>query len=330
MKLENQSYINDTVRIGNVEIRGRLTLAPMAGVSDFAFRKICREQGAALAVTEMISAKALVFGDKKTEQLLYIPEDEGPVSAQIFGHEPETMAQAAEIALDISGADIIDVNFGCPVGKIVHAGDGSAIMKTPELAGEIISAITARVKVPVTAKFRKGFDGGSVNAVEFAKICEAAGASALAVHGRTRAQLYSGRADWDIIREVKKAVKIPVFANGDVFSYSDAEHILEYTGADFAMVGRGSFGNPWVFNEETGKGLKPEPDVKEKLETALRQTEMLAENRGEYYACLESRHFASWYLHGVAHSSYYRQQLVKTESLEQMKKTINSAIKDLA
>lgn len=328
--MENLSAENNIIKIGNVEVRGRLALAPMAGVSDFAFRKICREQGAAYAVTEMISAKALVFGDKKTEQLMYVPEDEGPVAVQIFGHEPDVMAQAAQIALELSGADIIDVNFGCPVGKIVHSGDGSAIMKTPELAGEIISAITARVKVPVTAKFRKGFDGGSVNAVEFAEICESAGAAALAVHGRTRAQLYSGRADWDIIKEVKKAVKVPVFANGDVFSYSDAEHILEYTGADFAMIGRGSFGNPWIFNEEIGKGAKAEPSVREKLETALRQAEMLAENRGEYYACLESRHFAPWYLHGVPHSSYCRQQLVKTETLEQMEKTVDSAIKDLA
>lgn len=309
--------------IGNVEIQGKLTLAPMAGVSDFAFRTICAEQGAALTVTEMVSAKALVYNDEKTKQLMYIPEGSHPTSVQIFGHEPDVMAQAAEIALELSGADILDINFGCPVGKIVKSGDGSAVMKTPQLAGDIISAIVSRVHAPVTAKFRKGFDGGSVNAVEFAKICQSAGASAVAVHGRTRTQLYSGRADWDIIREVKKNVSIPVFANGDVFSYEDAMHILEYTGADFAMVGRGSFGNPWIFNGGN------EPPLKEKLETAYRQTEMLASQRGEHSACMECRHYALWYLHGVPHSSYYRQQLVKIESLAQLKSVINSAIKDL-
>lgn len=295
----------------------------MAGVTDFAFRHICAQQGAGLTVTEMVSSKALTFGDSKTKQLLYIPEGETPVAVQIFGHEPDVMAQAAEIALDISGADIIDINFGCPVGKIVKSGDGSAIMKNPALAGEIISAVCARVRVPVTAKFRKGFDNGQANAVEFAKVCQAAGASAVAVHGRTRAQMYAGRADWDIIREVKKSVDIPVFANGDIFSYDDAVHILEYTKADYAMVGRGSFGNPWIFNPDAN------PSLEEKLNTALLQTEMLASNRGEHSACMEARHFANWYLHGVPYSAYYRQKLVALESIDEMRAIIRDAIRDL-
>ena len=314
------------MEIGGIKINGTMTLAPMAGVTDFAFRKVCREQGAALTVTEMVSAKALVFKDEKTWELMYIPEDEHPSAVQIFGHEPDVMAEAAKIAIGESGADILDINMGCPVGKIVKSGDGSALMKNPDLAAEIIEAVAKAVDVPVTVKFRKGFDGGSVNAVEFAVMAEQAGASAVAVHGRTRAQMYSGKADWDIIREVKKAVSVPVFANGDVFSFGDAEHIRRYTGADFAMVGRGVFGNPWIFrNPESGL-----PGLKERIETGVGYVELLASQRGERAACLEARHQLPWYLHGIPHSSYYRQQLVRVCTLDEIRKISRDIIRDLA
>ena len=310
------------VKIGNVEINGRLTLAPMAGVSDFAFRAICAEMGAALTTTEMVSAKALVYGDAKTKSLLYNPEVCHPFAAQIFGHEPEVMAEAAQLAIEYSGAEILDINMGCPVGKIVKSGDGSALMRTPELAGEIIESVVKAVSVPVTVKFRKGFDGGNVNAVEFAKIAEQAGAAAIAVHGRTRAQMYAGRADWDIIRDVKRSVSIPVTANGDIFSAEDAEHILRYTGCDLAMVGRGSFGNPWIFPQAnallSGEPVPPLPPLRDRIDLAVRQTEMYAEQNGERLACLEARHQIPWYLKGVANAGYYKQQLVKVETLEEL------------
>lgn len=310
------------MRIGSVEIEGRLTLAPMAGVTDFAFRRVCRELGAALTVTEMVSARALVYRDEKTKTLLYIPPEEHPCAVQIFGHEPEIMAEAAQLALELSGADILDINMGCPVGKIVKAGDGSALMQNPELAGKIVEAVSAAVPVPVTVKFRKGWDGGSVNAVDFAKICVAAGAAAIAVHGRTRTQMYSGRADWDIIRDVRRAVSVPVIANGDVFTAEDAAHILRYTGCELAMAGRGSFGNPWLFLQANalleGKPVPELPPLPERIAVGERQIRELAGLRGEHAACMEARHHLPWYLHGVPHAGYYRQQLVHVETLEEL------------
>ena len=320
-------------KIGTVEINGRVTLAPMAGTTDLAFRSICRELGAALTTTEMVSAKALVYNDEKTNALLCIPHDEHPSAVQIFGHEPEIMAEAARIAIEKSGADILDINMGCPVGKIVKSGDGSALMKTPELAGDIIRACVEAVPVPVTVKFRKGFDNGCINAVEFAEMAERSGASAVAVHGRTRAQMYAGHADWDILRAVKKAVSIPVTANGDVFSAEDAVHILEYTNADMCMVGRGSFGNPWIFMQANallnGEPAPELPPLEKRIDVAVKQIEMLSESRGERAACLEARHQMAWYLHGVPHSSYYRQQIVHVDTLEDVRKIAAGIKKDL-
>ena len=321
------------VSIGGVRIKGRLTLAPMAGVSDFAFRTVCTELGAAMTTTEMVSAKALVYRDEKTKGLLYNPDILHPSAAQIFGHEPEIMAEAAPMALEYSGADILDINMGCPVGKIVRSGDGSALMKDPELAARIVEAVVKAVTVPVTVKFRKGFDGGCVNAAEFARLMEQAGASAVAVHGRTRAQMYSGRADWDVIRDVKKAVSIPVIANGDVFSAGDAEHILRYTGCELAMVGRGSFGDPWIFEQSNalleGLPVPERPPLAERIELALRQTELYAEKFGERLACLEARHQIPWYLKGVAHAGYYKQQLVRVETLDGLRRIAKGIKRDL-
>jgi len=310
------------VRIGDIVINSKIALAPMAGVTDLAFRTICRELGAGLTYTEMVSSKALVYQDRKTRSLLKLGPDEHPAGAQIFGSDAACMADAAARALEISGADLIDINMGCPVGKVVKSGDGSALMRDPDKAMTIIEAVVNAVSHPVTIKIRKGWDKGNVNAVEFAKMAEAAGVSAITVHGRTRTQMYSGKADWDIIREVKNAVNVPVIANGDVFSAEDAARILKYTGADMAMIGRGAMGDPWLFQQASallgGEDIPPHPPIGKRAETALRQFKIAAEQKGEHIACLEARKHYAWYLRGIPHSAYFKERISKASTMDDL------------
>ena len=310
------------MQIGNVTINGKLALAPMAGVTDLAFRHICREHGAALTVTEMVSAKALCYKDKKTPRLLELGADEHPAAAQIFGHEPDTMAEGAKLALEKSGCDIIDINMGCPAPKIVNNGDGSALMKDPELASKVIAAVVNAVDVPVTVKFRKGWDEKSVNCVEFAKMAEQSGAAAITLHGRTRSQQYSGTADWDAIRDVKQAVGIPVIANGDVAEPEDAVRILAHTGADGVMIGRGALGDPWIFERanalmETGV-CPPLPPFAERIDTAVRQIELAAGQKGEHIAMLEARRHVNCYLKQQSSLKAFKNRICALERLEQL------------
>lgn len=308
--------------IGNVNLPNRLILAPMAGVTDLAFRQICREHGAGLTVTEMVSAKAMEFGDKKTPKLLRLAPREHPASAQIFGSDPDCMARSAQRALEISGCEIIDINMGCPAPKIVNNGDGSALMKSPDLAARIVEAVKKAVPVPVTVKFRMGWDANSINCVEFARMCEQAGADMIAVHGRTRSQQYSGQANWDIIRAVKQVVSIPVTANGDVFTPEDVPRILSHTGADFVMIGRGSLGDPWIFERanallQTGE-LPPLPPFAARIDTAVRQIELAVEDKGEHIALLEARKHVNWYLKGVSHVRDFKKRISALEKLSEL------------
>lgn len=306
--------------IGDVELENNLILAPMAGVTDLPFRILCKEQGCGLMYTEMVSAKAILYKNRNTKPLMEVHEEERPVALQLFGSDPEIVSSIAAQVEDGPYA-FIDINMGCPVPKVVNNGEGSALMKNPRLVEELLSALVKRVKKPVTVKFRKGFNDDSVNAVEIAKIAESCGVSAVAVHGRTREQFYSGKADWDIIRQVKEAVKIPVIGNGDIFTPEDAKRMLEETGCDGLMIARGAKGNPWIFSRtlhylETGE-LLPPPDRNQIKETLLRHAQLQIQFKGEYLGIREMRKHLAWYTAGLPHSSALRNDVNQAETWEQ-------------
>ena len=322
------------MKIGNVTIDSRLALAPMAGVTDLAFRTICRELGAGYTVTEMVSAKALCYQDQKSLPLLKLGEGEHPAAAQLFGSDEGCMQEAAAIAGEVSGADILDINMGCPVPKVANSGDGSGLMRTPDKAVRVAEAVVRGAGGrPVTVKMRLGWDKGSINCVELARAMEQAGVAAVAVHGRTKSQMYAGRADWDYIKAVKEAVTIPVIANGDIFSAADAVHILKYTGADLAMVGRGCFGNPWLFQQAKaaleGREVPPLPPLAQRCDTAVRQFELSAAHKGEHIACLEARKHYAWYLKGVPYAGYWKEQICQVSTLEEIHRITEGIKRDL-
>ena len=320
------------MRLEELEITGRTVLAPMAGVTDWAFRTVCAELGAAVTVTEMVSSRALVYQDKKSRGLLR-KTPSGVCGAQIFGNDPAIMTEAAGIALELSGCDFIDINMGCPMPKIAGNGDGCALMQNVELAARIVEAVAAAVPVPVTVKMRKGWDKGSVNCAELAQAVEAAGAAAVCVHGRTKTMLYSGTADWDCIRAVREAVKIPVVANGDIFDAEAALRCEKRTGAELLMIGRSAFGNPWVFAQVQaaldGREIPALPPLSERMDTAMRQFELAREDKGEHIACLEARKHLAWYLRGVPYSGYYKEKISSISTVEDMQRLAAGIRRDL-
>ena len=310
-----------TLQIGNVTLENNLILAPMAGVSDLPFRLLCREQGAGLVCMEMVSAKAILYKNRNTEELLTIDPKEHPVSLQLFGSDPDIISEIAK-QIEERPFDILDLNMGCPVPKVVNNGDGSALMKNPRLAGEIIEKTARAIKKPLTVKIRKGFDDAHVNAVELAHIAQESGAAAVAVHGRTREQYYAGHADWDIIRQVKEAVSIPVIGNGDIRTPEDVAAMAEQTGCDGYMIARGAEGNPWIFRQilhyfETGEHLS-RPDFSEVTEMLLRHAKMQIDCKGDYTGIREIRKHAAWYTAGYRNSSKLRGRINEVETYEQL------------
>lgn len=312
------------LKIGSVELNNPFILAPMAGVCDLPFRLLCKEKGAAMVCTEMVSAKAIYYNNKNTKELLTIDKNEGPVSLQLFGSEPKLMAEMAKRIEEIP-FDILDFNMGCPVPKVVNNGEGSALMKNPVLAGHIIEAMANAISKPVTVKIRAGFDAEHINAVEIAKIAENSGASAITVHARTREQYYSGKADREIIRLIKEAVTIPVIGNGDIDCYESAKHMLEYTGCDGVAIGRGAEGNPWIFEELNAKyaGLDyNKPSLEEVKEMIMRHAKMLIDYKGEYIGIREMRKHAAWYTAGFKGASKLRGRLNEASSIESLEEII--------
>ena len=313
-------------------ISAPIVLAPMAGVTDYAFRSVCAQFGAAVTITEMVSSRALAYQDKKSNSLLR--KNEGSLcGAQIFGNDPEIMAQAAVLALQHCGCDFIDINMGCPMPKIANNGDGSALMKDPPLAGRIIRAVADAVSVPVTVKTRLGWDKGSINVCELARVAEENGAAAIAVHGRTKSMLYSGNADWDAIKKVTLSVSIPVIANGDIFSPEDALRCQMHSGASLFMLGRASFGDPWIFAQIraalNGEEIPERPPLAERMDIALKQFNLACEDKGEHIACLEARKHFAWYLRGVSHSAFYKEQISRLSTAEEVTAVAKAIKRDL-
>ena len=320
------------MKLGNYEIENPLILGPMAGVTDWAFRTVCAELGANITVTEMVSSRALVYKDQKSAKLLR--KNEGSLcGAQIFGNDPDIMAQAAQLALEISGCDFLDINMGCPMPKIANSGDGCGLMRTPELAGKIVEAVVKAVDVPVTVKCRLGWDKGSINVLDFTKRMEDSGAAMVTVHGRTRAMLYSGVADWDYIRKVKEQLSIPVIANGDIVDAPSALRCLKWTGADGIMIGRATFGDPWVFQQVSavmaGQEVPERPALKDRIAVAVRQFELAEADHGEHIACLEARKHFAWYLRGVRNASYYKKEISFMNKMEDIYRIAKDIVRDL-